>query len=75
MKKCCVCGNLALKSNLHKGKTENDGLKSNCKVCRKNYYKETLVKIKKCYLGNRDKIITQQSQYKNKNIKLMITSV
>ena len=40
MKRCSKCGIISLKSNFHKDKTKNDGLKSNCKVCRKNYCKK-----------------------------------
>ena len=54
VKKCSKCGIVKLKSNFHKNKKSSDGLNPNCKVCRKNYYNENLVKIKKYYLDNRD---------------------
>ena len=51
-----MCKNLSLKTNFHKDKTKNDGLNVPCKVCRKQCYIENLVKIKKHYLSNRDRI-------------------
>ena len=65
VKRCSKCGFISLKSNFHKDKTKNDGLKSNCKVCKKFIFQKTLVKIKNYYLENRDKNITQQNEYKN----------
>ena len=65
VQRCSKCGIISLKSNLHKDNTKNDGLKSNCKVCKKIFLKKTLVKIKNYYLEIRDKIITQQNENKN----------
>ena len=35
VRKCGKCGIISLKSNFHEDKTKNDGLKPNCKACRK----------------------------------------
>ena len=47
VKKCKKCGKISLRSDFHEDETKNDGLKSNCKVCRKNQYKliENRIKI------------------------------
>ena len=73
VKKCYKCGIISIKSNYPTDKTKNDGIKSNCKVCRKNYNYKNLVKIKKYYLENRDKIITQQDEYINIKYKTDIS--
>ena len=39
-KKCSNCEIISLKSNFHKVKTKNDGLKANCRFCRKKYFLE-----------------------------------
>ena len=36
VKKCYVCKNILLKSNLHKNKNTSDGLYTQCNLCRKN---------------------------------------
>ena len=64
MKRCFSCGNISLKSIFHKTLSSKDGLNPNCNVCRKKYYDENLVKIKKYYLENRNKFISQQNEYK-----------
>ena len=48
--------NHTIEEYFHRKKFKNDGLNSNCKVCGKQYYKENLVKIKKWYSDNRDRI-------------------
>ena len=69
IKRCSKCGILSLKKNFHKNAKTSDGFYPQCKLCRKNYYNENLVKIKKYNLDNRDKIITQQNEYKNNKYK------
>ena len=56
VKICSKCGNISLKKKFHKDKTKNDGLKANCKFCRKNYY-----------LENRDRIVNNQKLYNKQN--------
>ena len=46
LNRCSKCAILSLKSKFHKDKTKNDELKSNCKVCRKNYQKKYNVQNK-----------------------------
>ena len=40
VKKCLECGIISLKSNFQTNKKKSDGLYNQCKVCRKEYYKE-----------------------------------
>ena len=73
VKKCGKCGIISLKSNFHKGKTKNDGLKRNCKVCRKQYYNENQETAEKFYLINRDKILNRIKEYQLKNYDKIIS--
>ena len=41
---------LYFKKNFQKNITKNDGLNSNCKLCRKQFCNEFLVKLKKNYI-------------------------
>ena len=56
VKKRNFCKIVFLKSNFHENKNTTDGFEKQSKSCRKQYYTEKLVKIKKFYLGNRDRI-------------------
>ena len=47
VKDCSKCGIISLKKNCHKWTLFKDGLYNQCKVCRKEYYHENFVKIKK----------------------------
>ena len=42
IKRCSKCGIISLKIGFHKDKNKKDGLKSNCKVCRKKYPKKNV---------------------------------
>ena len=50
------CGTVMLKNTFHGNKNRSDGLYKQCKICRKKYYNESLVKIKKYYLDKGDRI-------------------
>ena len=55
LKKCSNCGELKPFSEFSKDKCSKDGLQSNCKKCRKEYYennKEKILKQKKDYYEN-----------------------
>ena len=67
VKKCLKCGNISLKSNFHKNKNMRDGFQPYCKLCIKKYYNENLVKIKKYYLDNRDRLVSNQRLYDQQN--------
>ena len=69
MKRCSICGNVSLKCSFLKKLKSKDGLNPNCKVYRKKYYKKNLGKIKKTCLEKRDKVSTQQNEYKNNKIE------
>ena len=56
IKKCSKRGNKSSKSNFHKTKTKNDGLKSDCKVSRKN-----------CYNLNQNRKSIYQKEYNEQN--------
>ena len=47
VKECYKSGIILLESKIHRYETDEDWSNSNCKVCRKQYYNENLVKIKK----------------------------
>ena len=53
------------KSNFHKNIKTSDGFHPHCKLCRRKYYNENLVKIKKYNLDNRDK--KKEYYMKNRN--------
>ena len=38
IKKCRVCKNISIKSNFNKNKTKNDGYRSECRSCCREYY-------------------------------------
>ena len=40
-KNCSKCGIISLKSNFHKNKLTKDGFCNRCRLCRKQYYKES----------------------------------
>ena len=67
VKRCSKCGIIPLKSNFHKNKSKNDGLKAICKFCRKKYYLENRYRIvinQKLYnKQNRDKINNRMKEY------------
>ena len=46
-KKCYRCEIIQVIENFNKDKNGKDGLNSICKLCRKKYYNENSVKIKK----------------------------
>jgi len=74
MKKCSNCGELKPFSEFHKYKCSKDGLQSQCKMCKKEYYENNKEKMKeykkeyneKYYENNKEKINKQQKEY-NKN--------
>ena len=72
MKRCSSYDNTSIKSNFHKKLSSKDGLNPDYKVCRRTNYIKNLVKIKKYHLENRDKIITQQNEYKSNKYKTHI---
>ena len=55
LKNCNKCKNGKLMKNFRKDKKIKDGFHNHCKSCRKLYYYENLVKIKKEYLDYRDR--------------------
>ena len=54
-KNCCRCENKQVKENFKKDKNRKDGLNPICKLCRKKYYNEILVKIKKYNEQNKER--------------------
>ena len=56
MKKCSKCGTQKPLVEFHKDKTKKDGLDSNCKTCKAQYY-----------VQNKEKIAEQQAQYYAEN--------
>ena len=73
LKRCSSCGIDSLKSNFHKDRKRKDGLRPQCIDCRKKFHIKNLDKIKIYYLENRDKLITQQREYKNNKYKTDIS--
>ena len=59
VKKGGKCGIIPLKSNFHKDRTKIDGLKPNCKVCRKQYYNENRETAENHCLINRNKFLNR----------------
>ena len=59
LKKCSKCGNISLKSNFNKNKTNRDGHTSECRSCCKNY-------SKKYYYDNQDRLLNKQNCMINK---------
>ena len=54
-KKCYRCEIIQVIENFNKDKNKKDGLNSFCKLCRKKYYNENLVKIKKYNEQNKER--------------------
>ena len=46
LKKCFRCEIIQVIENFNKDKNRKDGLNSICKLCRKKYYNDSLIKIK-----------------------------
>ena len=67
LKKCSKCGIVKSIDEFDKNKRAKDGLQTNCKECRKQYYEENKDKIKQYYEENKDKIAEQQKQYYEEN--------
>ena len=67
--KSSKCGILTLIRNFHKNTKTNDGFYPQCNLCSKKYYNENLAKIEKNNVDIRDKIITQQNEYKHNKYK------
>ena len=74
VKTCFECEIISLKSNFHKDKTKNEGLKANCVFCRKKLYLENRARIasnRKIYnKKNRDKTNTRLKQYSKKKKRI-----
>ena len=56
LKKCSICGELKPFSEFSKNKRSKDGLQSQCKICRKEYYE-----------NNKEKILEYQKEYRENN--------
>ena len=78
--RCSKCKLDCLKSNFQKNTKTSDGSHPQCKISRKKYYNENLVKIKKYYsdnrdgkkeyyLKNRDKISIRHNEYIENRLK------
>ena len=67
IKKCSKCGINSLKSNFHKNKLTESGVRSESIACRRKYDKENQEKSKKYYSENRDRINNNQKLYKKHN--------
>ena len=71
LKKCSNCGEWKPISEFHKNKNTKDGLRSQCKICRKEYYENNKDQIKeknkKYYENNKEKILEQQKEYRENN--------
>ena len=55
IKRCSKCEIIQVIDNFNKDKNRKDGLNSICRLCRKKYYNENLVKIKKYNEQNKEK--------------------
>jgi len=66
-KECTKCGQEKPLSGFYKNKMRRFGVRSQCKVCRKQYYQENRDKVlergKQYHQENRDKILERQKQY------------
>jgi|688.fasta_scaffold302984_2 hypothetical protein len=67
MKKCCKCEELKEVCFFGKYNKSKDGLRGECKQCRKKYYslnkKQIIEKVKDYYIVNKEKISEYQKQY------------
>ena len=55
IKRCSKCKIIQVIENFNKDKNRTDGLNSICRFCRKKYYKENLIKIKKYNEQNKER--------------------
>ena len=71
LKKCSKCGEWKPFSEFHKNKNTKDGLRSQCKICSKEYYENNKDQIKeknkKYYENNKEKLLEQQKEYYENN--------
>ena len=67
IKKCSKCGIFSLKSNFHKNKLTNSGVRFECITCRRKCCNKNQEKSKKYYSENRDRINNNQKLYKKQN--------
>ena len=67
-KKCCRCEILQVIENFNKDKNRKGGLNCICKLCRKKYYNEKILKIKKHNEQNKER----RNTYLKKNEKQIL---
>ena len=72
LKRCSRCDNEKLMKNFHKKPQCKDGKNPICKSCRKHCHNENLVKIKKCFVDNRDQKLINQIHYYSENYDKII---
>ena len=69
LKRCCVCEEVKLNTSEYFGKLKKskDGLKYECKQCKKAYYKDnreaTIIRSHKYYEDNKENILVKQRAY------------
>ena len=67
VKKCCRCGSFSLKSNFRKKFKSKDGLDPRCRLCRIQYYDQSLTKVKEYHSDKRDQILMNQKFFYSEN--------
>ena len=72
VKKCCRCGSFSLKSIFHKKYKSKDGSDPRCRLCRIQYYHQSLPKVKEYHSDKRDQILMNQKNFYSENFDRII---
>ena len=74
IKRCSKCEIIQVIDNFNKDENRKDGLNSICRLCRKKYYNENLVKIKKYNEQNRERRNIYIKNKREKDVKFRLIS-
>ena len=74
IKRCSKCEIIQVIENFNKNKNRKDGLNSICRLCRKKYYNENLVKIKKYNEQNKERRNIYLNNKRETDVSFRITS-
>jgi len=62
-KQCSKCGEIKLLNSFYRNKSSKDGLKSQCKICFREYYRNNRGSKSRYYQSNRDRILQRQKKW------------
>ena len=74
IKRCSKCEIIQVIDNFNKDKNRKDGLNSICRLCRKKFYNENLVKIKKYNEQNKERRNIHLKNKRQTDVKFRLIS-